>query len=101
VELVGDEDDGTAFGAELTEDSEEAVLFGGREDCGWLIEDEDAGVAVEELEDLDALLDADRKGSGEAVGIDGEVVLGRELADAFGGGSKVEERSGGWCSRRR
>ena len=78
VELVGDEDDGTAFGAEAAEDGEEAVLSsGGVEDGGGLVEDEDAGVAVEELEDFDALLDADGEGAGEGVGVDGEVNAGR------------------------
>ncbi len=94
MEFVGNEDDRAALRAEAAEDGEEAVFFGGREDGGGLVEDEDAGVAVEELEDFDALLDADGEGAGEGVGVDGKVVLGAEGADAGGGGFEVEQRGG-------
>jgi hypothetical protein len=52
----------------------------GREDGRRLVEDEDPGLAVERLEDLDALLPADRQGADLGVGIDLEAEPGAELA---------------------
>ena len=45
---------------ERSEDLEELARLLRRQDGGRLVEDEDVGVAVERLQDLDALLLADR-----------------------------------------
>ena len=55
VELVGDEDDGGAFGDELAEVDEQLVDLLGNEHGGGLVEDQDPGAPVEHLQDLDSL----------------------------------------------
>ena len=59
VELVRDEDDRRAARGQLAQDGEELERLLRREHGGRLVEDQDARVAVERLEDLDALLHAD------------------------------------------
>ena len=56
-------------------DAEELVDLARREHGGGLVEDEDVGVAVERLDQLDALLLADRQRLHEGVGVDLEPVL--------------------------
>ena len=51
-----------------------------REDGRRLVEDEDVGLAVQRLEDLDALLDADREVLDDGVGVDLEAVARSEIA---------------------
>ena len=61
LQLVGDEEDGLAAGLEAAQHVEEGVDLAGRQDAGRLVEDENFGVAVEQLEDLDPLLLAHRQ----------------------------------------
>ncbi len=61
VELVADEDDRRARGGHAAQRLEELVDLLGREDGRGLVHDEDVGAAVEHLEDLHALLLADRE----------------------------------------
>ena len=56
-------------------DAEELVHLARGEDGGGLVEDEDVGVAVERLDQLDALLLTDRQRLHQGVGIDLEPVL--------------------------
>ncbi len=70
VELVADEHDAVAFAGEPAQDAEDLLGLLGRQHGGRLVEDEDPGVAVERLEDLDPLLPADRQGADLGVGID-------------------------------
>jgi len=73
VQLVRDEDDGHALSGQSPEDFEELVCFLWSQDGGRLVEDQDVGVPVERLQDLDALLLADRDRLNEGIGIDREV----------------------------
>src|SRR3712207_9320237 len=56
AQLVGYEDDGEAVVDELLQDGEKVLRLLRGEDGGRLVEDEDAGLAVEGLQDLDPLL---------------------------------------------
>ena len=66
VQLVRDEDDRPALGGDLPQRQEQRVRLFGREHGGRLVEDEDACVLVEGVEDLDALLLADRRAATRA-----------------------------------
>ena len=92
VELVGDEDDRTAFGGEAAEHVEERVSLEGRQHRGRLVKNEDAGVAIERLQDLDALADADRQSADRRVGVDREAVAFGELGDRGASPHAVDER---------
>ena len=61
VELVGDEDDRPALVGHAPQHPEQGLGLLRRQDRGRLVEDEDAGVAGQRLEDLDPLLLADRQ----------------------------------------
>ena len=61
VQLVRDEDQTVAFAHHSPERHEQVVDLLGRQHGGRLVEDDEAGAAVERLEDLDALLLADRE----------------------------------------
>ncbi len=60
-ELVADEHDALAGGLELADDLEEVVDLLWCQYRGGLVEHQEACVAGEDLDDLDALLDADRE----------------------------------------
>ncbi len=77
VELVRDEDDGQALGLELAQVVEELVDLLRHEHGGRLVEDQDAGAAVEHLEDLHPLPVADAEVLDQRVGVDLEAVDGR------------------------
>ena len=81
VQLVADEDDAVALLGEPPQDREDLLGLLGREDGGRLVEDEDPGVAVERLEDLDPLLPADRQVADLDVGVDLEPEPLAELDD--------------------
>ena len=105
AELVGDEDDGEALGDREAEGAEEGLGLLRREDGGGLVEDEDAGVAPEGLEDFHPLALADGEIGDAGGGVDGEAEAPGEVADAAcrrrrGRGSRAGGCRGG-CSRRR
>ena len=93
VELVRDEDDRLPLRLERSDDLEELLRLLRREHCGRLVEHEDLGTAVERLQDLDALLLADRDPVDARVGVDGEPVALRQLVDAPVGGAVVEQHA--------
>ncbi len=62
-------------------DLDEAVDLLGRENRGGLVQDQDVGTTVERLQDLDALLHADRDVLDLGIGVDLEAVLLDDLAD--------------------
>ena len=68
VELVGDEDDRRSLGREAAQDLRELDRLLGGQHGGGLVEDQDVGAPVERLQDLDALLHADRDVLDERVG---------------------------------
>ena len=80
AQLVGDEDDRRAGGREVAHDLEQLVGLGRREHGGRLVEDQDVGLPVQRLEDLDALLRADGEVLDQRRRVDDEAVLAGELA---------------------
>jgi hypothetical protein len=83
VQLVADEDDAVTLGRKAPQDAEDLYRLLGRQDCGGLVEDEDARLSVERLEDLHALLLADRELAHLLVGVELEAEAGSQLADAL------------------
>ena len=81
AQLVRDEDDGQALGLELAQVVEERVDLLRDEHGGRLVEDEGAGAAVEDLEDLHALAVGDAEVLDEDVGADAEAVRVGDLLD--------------------
>ena len=91
AQLVGDEDEGLPLVAEGTDDVEEVVDLQGREHGGRLIEDEQLGAAVEDLQDLDALLEAERNVLDARRRLDLDMETALELADASLDERAIEE----------
>ena len=91
VQLVADEDDRMPLRGKPAQDSEDLLRLLGGEDGGGLVEDEDAGIAVERLEDLDPLLLTDRQGVDPGVGIEVEAELLAERLDLAAGRLLVDE----------
>ena len=83
VQLVRDEDDRPPVGRHRAQRLEERARLLRREHRGRLVEDQDARVAVERLEDLDPLLLADRELPDPRARVDGEPVALGELGDAL------------------
>ena len=81
VQLVADEDDAVALGRQAPQDLEDLLGLLRRQDRGRLVEDEDLGVAVERLEDLDPLLPADRQRADLDLRVDLEAEPAAELDD--------------------
>jgi hypothetical protein len=96
AELVGDEDDRRAHVvAERVQDPEEVGRLLRGQHRGGLVQDQDLGVSVERLHDLDPLLHADRDLLHPRVGVDGEAEAVRDVEDALSGRRQVEERPAG------
>lgn len=81
AQLVGDEDDGEAFGLQLTQVVEERVDLLRHEDRGRFVEDQGAGAAVEDLEDLHPLAVGDTEVLDDGVRADAEAVRVGDLLD--------------------
>ena len=81
VELVGDEDDRGAPVDQRAHDRDELLGLLRRQDRRGLVEDQDVGAAVERLEDLDALADADRQILDQCVRIHLEAMALGDLDD--------------------
>ena len=58
---MGDEDQRQALAGHFLQRREQSLGLDIGQHRGWLVEDQDAGVVIERLEDLDALLLADRQ----------------------------------------
>ena len=95
AQLVADEDDREALVDEATQRLEERLDLLGHEHGGGFVEDEHAAVARERLDDLDALLLADREVLHERVGLDGDAEAVGGLLDRAAGGSQVEPGTAG------
>ncbi len=91
VQLVADEDDAVTRVGQPPEDPEDLLGLLRRQDRRRLVEDEDLRVAVQDLEDLDPLLPADRERADLGVGVDLEAEPLTELADPPAGLLAVEE----------
>ena len=81
VQLVGDEDHGAPVGRHRTQRLEEGLRLLRRQHRGRLVHDQDAGVAVESLQDLDPLLLADRQLPDARAGVDVQAVALGETGD--------------------
>ena len=81
VQLVRDEDDRAAVGRHRAQRLEQRARLLRGQHRGRLVEDQHARVAVERLEDLDALLLADRELPDARARIDGQAELLAELGD--------------------
>ena len=90
VELVRDEQYGQALCAQLGEVGEQLVDLLRYEHSRGLVEDQDAGAAVEDLEDLDPLSVADAEVLDHPVGLHAQPVRVGDLEDAPAGGGPVE-----------
>jgi hypothetical protein len=66
----------------------------GREHCGRLVHDQDPGAAIEQLQDLDALLLADRQLPDPGVGIDLQPEARRQPGDLRVRGGRPQPESG-------
>ena len=88
---MADEHDAVALGRQPAQDLEDLLGLLRRQHGRGLVEDEDPGVAVERLEDLDALLPADRQRADLGLGVDLEPELPAELDDPPVGLLAVEE----------
>ena len=91
LQLVADEDDRLPLRLEALEDLEELACLLRRQHGRRLVEDEDLRAAVERLQDLDALLLADRDVLDPRVRVDVELELVGELAHTALGGGSVEQ----------
>ena len=76
---------------ELAEDREDLARLLGREDGGRLVEDEDVRVAVQGLEDLDALLPAHRQGADLGSGSTSNPNVLAELANSHVRRAAIDE----------
>ena len=83
AQLVGDEDDGLVLALEHAQHLEQLVGLGRRQHRRRLVKHEDLGAAHQRLQDLDALLQADRQFADNGVGIDHEAVFAPEFAKAL------------------
>ena len=93
VELVADEDDAPAGRGHRLQRPEQVLGLLRREHRGRLVEDEDPGAAVEELQDLDPLLLADAELPDLRPGIDPQPELGGEAGDLGLRAARVEEEA--------
>ena len=91
MQLVRDEDDRAAVGRHRAQGREERARLLRREHRGRLVEDQHARVAVQRLEDLDALLLADRELPDARARIDRQAEL---LARARRRAARARARSG-------
>ena len=83
VELMGDEENGLAFAGKLLHRGHQFLDLLRSQNCGRLIEDEDLVVAVEHLQNLNALLHADGDILDLRVKVDIQTVAFGDLLDLF------------------
>ena len=82
MQLVRDEDDRPALVRHHAQRLEQRLRLLRREHRGRLVEDQDPRLAVERLQDLDALLLAERELPDARARVDGDAVALAELGDA-------------------
>ena len=94
MQLVRDEDDRASFVRHHTQRLEQRLRLLRCQHGGRLVEDQDARLAVQRLQDLHALLLADRELPDPRARVDREAVAGRELRDpSLGSAGMKSERS--------
>ena len=93
AQLVGDEDDALALVAQGDHDAHQVVDLLRGEHGGGLVEDQEARVVGQRLEDLDALLDADGQLLHDRVRVDRHAVALGQLEHAPFGARGVQDRA--------
>ena len=83
MQLVADEDNRQPQGDRLTQRVKQRLRFLRGQNGGWLVEDQDAGLAIECLEDFDPLPFPHRKAAHPRIGVDGKPKLGRKCGDPY------------------
>ena len=94
AQLVRDQDHRGAAVAQRAQDVEQLVGLLRRQHRGRLVEDQDAGAAIQRLQDLDALLLADRQVADQRVRVDAQRVFAAEPLDLGARGPRL-------CSQQR
>ena len=92
MQLVGDEDDGSAILGHGANRLEQGSRLLGCEDGGRLVEDEDAGVLVQRLQDFYALLFSERQLPDASAWVDRQAVPPRQVGDAALDRTGVEQK---------
>ena len=85
VELVGDDDEGLSVGLHVPHDLEEPVRLLGGQHGGGLVQDQDLGAPVEDLDDLHRLLLGDGHLVDLLIQIDLKTVFFADLGDPLAG----------------
>ena len=80
LKLVRHNDDRAALVSQPAKDGEELVLLMYGQDCCRFVEDQQPGVAIEQLEDFNSLLHPNRQVLHLRMGIDGQMVLVAQAA---------------------
>ena len=91
AQLVGNKDDRLSLMIQLAHDPEQLIRFLRGEHRGRLIKDEDIRLAVEQLDDLHALLHAHRQVAHVSVRVNFQLVALGNVADTRGCPGAVEE----------
>src|SRR5690606_17150320 len=91
LELVGDKDDGLALGAQCLHHIEKTfdLLWG--QHSRWLVKNQNIGIAIERLDDLHPLLDANRQILDHRIGINVESIAFRKLSNAAGDHAAIQK----------
>ena len=90
VELVGDDDDGLAVGLHIAHHVKEPLGLLGRQDGGGLVQNQNIGPAVEDLDDFDGLLLRDRHVVNFLIGVHDKAVLVADFLDSGSGGLQIQ-----------
>ena len=81
MQLVADEDNRQTQGDRLAQRVKQRIRFLRGQNGGWLVEDQNAGLTIERLEDFDPLPFTHRKAAHPRIGVDGKSKLGRKCGD--------------------
>jgi hypothetical protein len=91
-ELVADQDYGAAFGGDLTQRAHQVLGLLWRKDCRRLVEDENGRTALQRLEDLDALLFANRQQPHRTRRVDLQVIAPAKLPGLADESARVQTK---------
>ena len=75
AQFVGDQDDCLALIAQAAKDAEQVVRLGGGQDAGGFVQDQDIGLTIQGLENLDPLLVTDRQVLDQRIGVHVQLVV--------------------------
>ena len=75
AQLVGDQDDGFAFVAQVIQNAEQMVRFGRGQNAGGFVQDQNVGLPVQRLQDFNALLHPHANIFDHGIGVDVQFVF--------------------------